>query len=165
MDTSGNINWLSMEEALMKQTQDGKKVMFLFYSNTYQPISSELMLKVNLQHPYLSTYINKYFHPVLFDAARTDTITMFDRTYINEQIAPGYPHQFVFEVLKNNLTFPSLLFLNNNSQLVAPIQGYYNNKILEPYLHYIATDAYKSDKYNNYQEYYKQFEGNIKKTE
>ncbi|MDA3819676.1 MAG: DUF255 domain-containing protein, partial [Candidatus Delongbacteria bacterium] len=37
MDTSGNVNWLSLEEALMKQTQDGKKLMFLFYSDTYQP--------------------------------------------------------------------------------------------------------------------------------
>ncbi len=165
MDTSGSIRWLDLDDALTKQTQEGKKVLFLFYSDTYQPIASNLMLNVNIKNPHIADYINKHYHPVLFNAARTDTITMFGQTYINEQKAPGYPHQFVIAVLNNKIRFPSLLFLNKNNQLIAPIQGYYNNQLLEPYLHYIATDIYKSDKYSNFQEYYSQFNGKIKKKE
>ncbi len=161
LDTSGQVKWLDLDEALLQQKQEEKKILLFFYSDTYQPVSSELMLKINLKHPQIAAYINEKFHPVLFDAARTDTINMFDRAFINEQKAPGFPHQFVFSALNNKLSFPSILFLNTENQLIAPIQGYYNNTLLEPYLHYIATDAYKE--HSNFQDFYKDFDGKIKK--
>ncbi|MGM0649474.1 MAG: thioredoxin family protein [Bacteroidota bacterium] len=163
IDTSGNINWVELDEALLKQTQDEKKILFFFYSDSYQPITSELMRKINFQNPHIAAYINNNYHPVFFDAARTDTINMFNQTFINEQKAPGYPHQFVFALLQKKVIFPSVIFLNNDGQLIAPMQGYYNPATLEPYLHYIATDAYQDDK--NYQEYYQNFEGKLKKKE
>ncbi|MFO7789856.1 MAG: DUF255 domain-containing protein [Bacteroidales bacterium] len=163
VDTSGSIKWEGFDEALMNQTKDGKKLLLFFYSDTYQPVSSELMRKINLKNPHIAEYINKNYHAVFFDAARTDTINMFNKTFINEQKAPGYPHQFVFAVLQKKVVFPSVLFLTKEGQLVAPMQGYYNPATLEPYLHYIATNAYQEN--NNYQEFYKNFDGKIKKQE
>jgi thioredoxin-related protein len=159
-DLTGQIKWQTLNDAMAQQLNDGKKVLIFFYSDVYQNVSSSLTKDVLLKDPRLASYINENFHPVLFDAGRTDTITMFNQTFINEQKAPGFPHQFAIALLQNKVIFPSIVFLDENRKLLAPIQGFFPKTTLEPYLHFIAEDEFKD---KDWQAYYKQFDGKIKK--
>ncbi|MFO7879519.1 MAG: thioredoxin family protein [Bacteroidota bacterium] len=162
INMSGEVEWLSLEEALDAQLKEEKKILVFFYSDTYHSVSSNLTQKVILKDPHIASYINSNYYPVFFDAARTDTIKMFDQTFVNEQLAPSYPHQFVFATLQKNVVFPSILFIDKDRQLLSPMQGYFPKTTVEPYLHFIAEDKYKD---TDWQEYYGNFDGKIKKAE
>ncbi|MEA1874090.1 MAG: DUF255 domain-containing protein [Bacteroidota bacterium] len=162
LDISGNVNWLSLDEALEKQKVNPKKLLILIVSDYYQRISSILMEDISFANPHIAEYVNKTYYPVRFKASSTDTIQIFGETFTNEQRGVGYPHQLVFSLLQNKVVFPSVVFLNEQNELLSPMQGYFIPQIMEPYFHYIATDEYKE---GNWQEYHQNFEGKVPRKE
>jgi thioredoxin-related protein len=158
LDMSGNVKWLSLDEALEKQKENPKKLLILFVSDYYQRVSSILIEDISFTNPHIADYVNEAFYPVRFQAASTDTIEIFDQTFVNEQRGVGYPHQFVFSLLQNNVVFPSIVFLNEKNELISPMQGYFIPQIMEPYFHFVATDEYKE---GDWQEYYKNYKGKV----
>ncbi len=159
-DISGKVNWLSLDEALRKQLSEPKKLMILFWSKYYQNISSGLMKDVCLNNPHIAEYLNENYYCVRFEASSTDTIKMFNQTFINEQKNQGYPHQFAITLLNKNLVFPSIVFLNEKNEVLSPMQGFFAPHILEPYLQFVSEDKYLNE---NWQNYYQNFKGKIKR--
>jgi thioredoxin-related protein len=159
LDVSGQINWFSLEEAVMQQAAKPKKLMIYFYSENYQRVASELMSEISLKNPHIAEYINTAFYPVKIEASTKDTIRIFNQTYINEQKLPAYPHQFVIALLQNRIYFPSIVFFNESNEMIPAFQGYFSPKILEPYFHFVAEDAFAN---SDWASFYKSFKGKVK---
>lgn len=155
-DVSGNIRWITLQDAFANQATNPKKIMIVFVSDYYQRVSSHLMEDITLKDPKVANFINETYYPVIFQSSTTDTIQLFNQTFVNEQKGLGYPHQLVISLLQQRIAFPSIVFFNESNELLSPIQGYFTPKIIEPYLHFIAKDKYKEGDWQQYfQNYYR----------
>ena len=116
------------------------------------------MHKTTYNNPEIVKYINEKYYPVKLTAEDTDTIKVFDQVFINEKLAPNYPHQIVITMLNKQLFYPSLMIMSEQFQMLEKIQGYFPPERIEPVLHFLADDKFKSTKYD---EFLKTFKGKV----
>lgn len=156
---SGDIQWMSLDSALQAMEQQPRKMFILFHSKYYQKVASRLMQEGVLKHPVIADYINNHFYPVSFPATSTDTVEIMGQVFINEQKQPGYPHQLPIAFLQQNMTFPAIVFLNEDMQLLSPIKGFVPGYIVEPYFQFIGEDLYKDTEWSSF---FQNFDGKVK---
>ena len=117
------------------------------------------MMKTTFNQPEIAKYLNEHYYPVTIEAESTDTVKVFDQVFINEKLAPNYPHQIVITMLNKQLFYPSMLVMSEQFQMIDKIQGYLLPKNLEPVLIFLSEDKYKTQKYD---EFLKTFKSTIK---
>lgn len=155
----GKINWLSMDQALAAQEKEPKKIMIDMYTTWCGPC--KLLDKNTFQNKDVAEYVNKHYYAVKFNAEGNETVTYKDKkygnpNYINGKTGRNNPHQFAsyFGIT----AYPTVLFLNEDAEPIAPIKGYHQPKGFEVYLKIFATDAYKDiTTQEQFQKYVKDF--------
>ncbi len=138
------INWMSMNEALAAQKKEPKKIMMDAYTTWCGPC--KMMDKNTFTNKDVVNYINKHFYAVKFDAEGTEKILYKDFTYTNPNHDPNRKgrnsQHFLADALKIT-GYPSLVFFDENSDVIAPIMGYRTPEQVEIFLKMIAKDDYK----------------------
>ncbi len=140
-----SINWMSMNEALEAQKDEPRKIIVDVYTNWCGPC--KLMDKRTFSHPEVAKYINKHFYAVKFNAEGTEEITYKDYTYKNihfdESRSPKQRNgQHLFANALKVSAYPTVVFFDENSDVISPVVGYKTPQQLELYLKMIATDKY-----------------------
>ena len=139
------INWMSMNEALAAQKKEPKKIMMDAYATWCGPC--KMMDKNTFTNKDVVNYINKHFYAVKFDAEGTEKILYKDFTYTNPNHDPNRKgrnsQHFLADALKIT-GYPSLVFFDENSDVIAPIMGYRTPEQVEIFLKMIAKDDYKN---------------------
>jgi len=158
------IKWMSMNEALAAQKKEPKKIMMDAYTTWCGPC--KMMDKNTFTNKDVVSYINKNFYAVKFDAEGTEKITYKDFTYTN----PNYDanrkgrnsQHFLADALKIT-GYPSLVFFDENADVIAPIMGYRTPEQVEIFLKMIAKDDYKKlTTADAWEEYSSNFKGTFK---
>lgn len=149
--TDGIVNWLEFDEALIKMKQSPKK--FLLFINSDFINGSKIMLASSLRHPIISDYINTNFYAVNINYNMTDTLKINEFIFINEQLSENYPHQLVISLLQPEIRLPSIVFFDEDLNVIFALKGYFPPEVLERYLDFISRDLYKTgedwQKFNN----------------
>lgn len=140
------INWMSMNEALEAQKDEPKKIIVDVYTNWCGPC--KLMDKRTFAHPAVAKYINTHFYAVKFNAEGTEEVTYKDYTYKNIHYdASKSPKQrngqHLFAHALKVRAYPTVVFFDENSDIISPVVGFKKPQELELYLKMIATDKYK----------------------
>jgi thioredoxin-related protein len=144
--TAQEINWMSFEEAIEAQKNAPKKIIMDAYTVWCGPC--KMLDRNTFSNDDVAAYINKNFYPVKFNAEGNDVVKFNGKTYTN----PGYdPAKKMKRNGQHQLAgyfgvraYPTLLFIDETSNLIAPITGYKTPKQLEIYLKLFSTDAYKT---------------------
>ena len=112
-------------------------------------------------HPVIVEYINANYWPVKLDAEQTDTVRYGTQIFVNEKTsARRSTHQLAIALLNGKMTYPSIVYLDENVELMHPaIAGYQTPKNLERIIRYFGEEAHKSIPWDEYQ---KNFKSNIK---
>lgn len=155
------INWMSMNEALEAQKKDPKKIFVDVYTPWCGPC--KLMDKRTFTHPKLVKYINTYFYAVKFNAEGIEEVNYNDFTYTN----PNYDmsrsknqrnSQHLFAHALKVTAYPTVVFFDEESNIISPVVGYKTPTQLELFLKMVATDQYKEIKTQEaWQDYQKDF--------
>lgn len=137
------INWMTMNEALVAQNEDPKKIIMDVYTKWCGPC--KLMDKNTFSNKDVIKFINENYYPVKFNAEGTEEITYQDFTYTNPNYQEGRKgrnsRHFFTEALKVN-GYPSLVFFRDNGEVIQVVIGYKTPKQLEIFLKMIANDDY-----------------------
>ncbi|HEA30949.1 MAG TPA: DUF255 domain-containing protein [Leeuwenhoekiella sp.] len=157
LPAQNKINWMNMNEALAAQQENPKKIFMDVYTDWCGPC--KLLDKNTFSNEDVAAYINTHYYPVKFNAEGTEEIIYKDFTYTNPNHDPereGRNSQhFLAHALKIN-AYPSMVFFNENGDLIQPVAGYHTPKQLELFLKLVATDAYKeivtAEAWQEYQE-------------
>ena len=153
------IHWYSFEEAYQLNKKKPKKIFVDVYTDWCgwcRKMDAE-----TFSNPAIIKYMKKNFYCVKLNAERKDTVVIDGVTFVNKN-PNGFrsSHQLAVELLKGKMSYPSYAFLNEKSQMLTVIPGYYSAREFEPFLHYFGDDAYK----NNipWEEFRASFVGEIK---
>lgn len=160
--TAQEIKWMTMNEALEAQKKEPKKILMDAYTEWCGPC--KLMDQKTFTNKDVVNYINKNYYPVKFNAEGTEEVMYQDFNYTNPNYDPnrkGRNSQHFFANALKITGYPSLVFFDEQSNVIAPIAGYRTPEQLEIYLKMIANDAYKK---LISAEAWKEYESNFKGT-
>ena len=155
------INWMTFEEAIAAQKKNPKKIMMDAYTKWCGPC--KLLDKNTFNNADVVKYVNENYYAVKFNAQGNDIISFKGKEYKNPRYDPkkaekrNSSHQLAnyFKVQ----AYPTILFLDEEANYLAPIKGYKTPKQLELYLKLFATNDYKevstAEQWQTYQNNFK----------
>ena len=141
--TAQEINWMTLEEAVEAQKTAPKKIFMDAYTIWCGPC--KMLDKNTFNNKDVADYVNKNYYAVKFNAEGNETVIYKGKTYSNPNFNPNTSgrnssHQLssVFGIR----AYPTLLFLDEQANLIAPITGYKTPNQLELFLKFFkATEA------------------------
>jgi len=102
----------------------------------------------------VSSYLNEHFYPVKFDAEQKESITFEGKTF---KYVPngrrGY-HELAAALLAGKMSYPTVVFLNENFQLLQRIPGYLDIPTFDMIMHYLAEEHYIKTPWADFQKTY-----------
>jgi thioredoxin-related protein len=145
---SATINWMSFEEAIAAQKENPKKIMMDAYTNWCGPC--KLLDKNTFHNADVVEYVNENYYAVKFNAEGNESITFRGKTYTNPRYnaakanSRNSSHQLssFFRIH----AYPTILFLDEEANYLAPVKGYRTPKQLELYLKLFGNDDHKKVK-------------------
>lgn len=138
------IKWMSMNEALAAQKENPKKIFMDVYTDWCGPC--KLLDKNTFQNKDVAKFVNKHFYAVKFNAEGTEEIEYQDFVYTNPNYDPSRKGRNSQHLLAHALKvrgYPTMVFFDENSDIISPVVGYKTPEQLEVYLKMVASDDYK----------------------
>jgi thioredoxin-related protein len=166
------INWISFDKAVELAQKNHKHIIVDVFTQWCGPC--KLMSKNTFENPQIAQYINEHYYAVKFDAENFDTLkfsmnvpdTVKDKKgkaikiqtkkqpvmFINPapKGTPRSPHQFASSILDGQLSYPSIVFLNDKIQRIDVVKGYHTPQQFEPIIKFIGSSLYLKTKYDQY---------------
>ena len=164
--TAQKINWVSLEEAVELQKKTPKKIIMDVYTNWCGPC--KMLDKKTFQNKDVAAYVNKHYYAVKFNGEGDDEITFKDKAYANPNYDPAKANKrnSAHELTRyfGVRAYPTMVFLDENLEFLAPIRGFKNPQQLELYLKLFKNNEHKElttqEAFNEYYEAFKpEFEG------
>ena len=137
MAQQASINWITLEEAIAAQKKEPRKIMMDVYTEWCGPC--KMMMSRTFTSQDVISYINRNYYAVKFDAESPGSITYKDKTYENPGWRPDVrgrnsTHQLSRAFGVN--AYPTLVYLDEKGDVIAPISGYKTPAQLEMYLRF-----------------------------
>ncbi|MFD2516947.1 thioredoxin family protein [Salinimicrobium flavum] len=161
---SGSINaqeikWMTMNEALEAQKKEPRKIFMDAYTEWCGPC--KLLDRNTFSNKDVASFLNENYYPVKFNAEGTEKITYKDRSFENPNHDPnrkGRNSQHDFARAMKITGYPSLVFFDEEANLIGPIAGYRSPHQLELFLKLFLEEDYKEiTTPEAFQEYSKNF--------
>lgn len=143
------INWISFEEAIESNKETPKKFLIDVYTNWCG--WCKRLNSTTFMNPKIVSYINKNFWAVKLNAERKDTVRLGDQIFINEfPDRKRNAHQLAVALLNGKMTYPSIVYLDENVELLQVLPGYYDAKGIEPIIVFFGEDIYKNTSWEEF---------------
>ena len=154
------INWMSFEEAVEAQQITPKKIFIDAYTVWCGPC--KMLDKNTFQNKDVADYVNENYYAVKFNAEGNETINFQGKTFKNPNFdasKKGRNSSHQLSAFYGINAYPTIIFLDEDSNLIAPLPGYKTPQQLELYLKLFKTDDFKTltkqDDWANYQANFK----------
>ncbi len=153
--TSG-VKWYTIEEA-EKLIKTAPRPIFV---DTYTDWCSWCVKldKETFSHPVIVNILNTKFYAVKFDAEGKDDVVFKGTTFKNDGKS-GKTHQLAVALLQGKMSYPSVVFMNENAELLTVVPGFMQAPEIEPILMFFADKAYLNQTYEVFSQ---GFKSNIK---
>ena len=162
--TAQEIKWMSFEEALEAQKETPKKIFVDAYTTWCGPC--KMLDKNTFSNKDVANYINKNYYAVKFNAEGNETINYLGKTFSNPNFDANKRGRNSSHQLSGYFgvrAYPTLLYLDEEANLIAPIPGYKTPSQIELYLKFFESDEYKNIKsQEEWQNYSSNFKSEFK---
>jgi thioredoxin-related protein len=143
------IKWVSIEEAAALNKKKPKKIFVDMYTDWCGWCKK--MDASTFINPVIVKYMNDNYYAVKFNAERKDTVTFNGKSYMNSNpTGSRSSHQLAQELLGGRMSYPSFVFLDENLAKVTTVPGFRKAPEFEAILNYISTNAYKTQKWEEF---------------
>ncbi|UII29448.1 DUF255 domain-containing protein [Fulvivirga maritima] len=148
----GAVKWYSFEEAVAKSKEEKKKVFVDVYTDWCG--WCKVMDKNTFNQPDIAKYLNENFYPVKLNAEQRDSIVFKGTVF---KFVPsgrkGY-HELAAALLQNKLSYPTVVFLDEDFNMIQPVPGYQKPEMFDQIIKFIGGDHYKDTKWTEWQKEY-----------
>lgn len=135
------VAWLSPAEAFKGPLPAKKKTLVMI--NTSWCSSCRVMKTTSFIDSSLSTYLNEKFNLVDFNPEFPDTILFKGKTFVNLKTPQSPFHQLAIVLGNNSITFPSLIVLDENFDVIDNIPSYIPPHFLNDIVHFYGDNINK----------------------
>lgn len=159
------INWVSFEEATELQKKNPKKIMMDIYTNWCGPC--KMLDKNTFQNKAVADYVNEHYYAVKFNGEGNDVVNYKEKSFSNPNYKPELANRrnSAHELARHFQisAYPTVVFLDENADVIAPIRGYQTPPQLELYLKMFKKDDHKNIKtQEEFNAYYQAFNAEFK---
>lgn len=151
------IKWYSVEEAVDLAATSPRKILIDIYTDWCG--FCKRMEAETFNNPAVARYINSNYYPVKFNSETRDTIYFQGHEFINEGEGRRSAHQFSIALLQGRMSYPSVVYLNEDGELLTSVPGFMTPERIEPILRFFAEDYYLTQPWEEYQ---KSFTGSFR---
>ena len=146
------INWLTWEQAFEKSQQQKKKILVDVYTDWCG--WCKRMDKATFQKHHIAKYVNENFYAVKFNAEQKEDISFNGKTYkFVKNGRRGY-NQLAAEITRGRLSFPTIVFMDENLNVIQPVPGYKDADQFEQIITYFARNEHMKTPWDKYQKSY-----------
>jgi thioredoxin-related protein len=151
---SAQINWISFEDAqTMNQKEPRKFIIDVF---TQWCGYCKKMDKATFQQSDISSYINENYYAIKFDAETKTDINFKDRVFKYVRSGNSGYHELAVEITFGKLSYPTIVFLDEQMNVIQPIPGYKDPESMDMIMKYFAENYYKTTPWKKYEMMYMQ---------
>ena len=150
--TAEKINWLTWEEAVEHSKTQKKKLLVDVYTEWCG--WCKRMDAATFQQPQIAKYVNEHFYAIKFDAEQKEDIVFNGRTFkFIKNGRRGY-HELAAEITRGRLSFPTIVFLDENLNVIQPVPGYKDPDQFEQIITYFGRNEHTKTPWETYQKGY-----------
>src|SRR5882672_5223863 len=118
---AGPIKWMSFEEAVEKSKIEKRKIFIDVYTDWCG--WCKVMDKNTFSEAQVAKILNEKFYPVKFDAEQTEDVVFAGTTFKFIPAGNRGTHQLAMALLNNQLSYPTVVFLDEDFRMIQPLQG------------------------------------------
>lgn len=149
----GPVKWMTFEQAVEKSKTEKRKIFIDVYTDWCG--WCKVMDKNTFNEPQVAKILNEKFYPVKFNAEQTEDVVFSGTTF---KFVPsgnkGY-HQLAAALLNNQLSYPTVVFLDEEFRMIQPLPGYQKPEEFHKIIQFYGDDHYKKTKWTDWQTIYK----------
>ncbi len=150
--SQANINWLSWQDMLEKSKKERRKVVVDVYTDWCG--WCKRMDATTFQHPQIAKYINEHYYAVKFNAEDRKDIDFKGKTFkFVKNGMRGY-HELAALITQGRLSYPSIVFLDENHEVIQSIPGYRDAVEFEKIVTYFGGNQHQKTPWEVYQRNY-----------
>ena len=142
------VDWVTFEEAIELHKENPKKLLIDLYTDWCG--WCKVMDRETYSNPRLSAYINDNFYPVKFNAEQKESVEFDGHTFKFIPSGRRGVHELAAALTRNQLSYPTTVFMDEDLRIIQPIAGYLKPKQMEPILEFIGDNHYKSIPWDDY---------------
>ena len=148
------VKWMTLDEAIEKSKTEKRKIFVDVFTEMCG--WCKRMDSTTFMNPAVVEYLNEHYYPVKFNAEEQEDITFKDKTYHYKKNGSRGYHELAAEWLNNRLSYPTVVFLDENQGVIQPLPGYQDAAKMEAILNYFGTDSHKKTPWEAYQRNFSQ---------
>ncbi len=152
-DHASPVNWMTFEEALEKSKTEKRKIFIDVYTDWCG--YCKMMDKGTFSEENVAKILNEDFYPVKFDAEQTADVVFSGTTFKFVPYGNKGTHQFAMALLNNQMSYPTVVFLDEELRMIQPLAGYQKAPEFHKIIQFFGEDHYKKMKWEDYQTVYK----------
>lgn len=145
VSSAQKINWMSMDEALAAQAKNPKKIFVDMYTSWCGPC--KMLDRDTFSNKDVIAFVNKNFYAVKFNAEGNDIVNYQDNKFDNPKYDPAKAKrrnsQHRFATHMGVRAYPTVLFLDEQGNLINRVKSYKKPQQMEVYLKLFGTDLWK----------------------
>lgn len=146
---TAEIKWMTLKEAQEAQKKEPRKIVVDVYTGWCG--WCKRMDATTFTNPEIVKYVGEKFYAVKFDAETQELIHFNNKDYkYVTQGSRGY-NEWAAEMLNGQLSYPTTVYFDEQLNEIFPVPGYQDPKTFETVINFVASDSYKTLKFEEYQ--------------
>jgi len=148
------VKWLTWEDAVAQSKIEKRKFFVDLYTDWCGWCKK--MDKATFAQPEIAEYLNEKYYPIKFDAEQKEPINIDGTEYKYVRSGRKGFNQLAVEITMGKLSFPTIVFLDEELKVIQPIPGYRGPKEFQMIMEFFGEDHFKSVNWKTYQNSYQQ---------
>lgn len=136
------VKWMSFEEAVERSKVEKRKIFIDVYTDWCG--WCKVMDKKTFSEPAVAKLLNEKYYPVKFNAEQREDVVYKGTTFKFIEYGSRGTHQLAAALLNNQLSYPSVVFLNEDFAIVHILKGYRQAPEFHKIAEFIGGDHYKT---------------------
>jgi thioredoxin-related protein len=148
------VKWYTFEQAIEKNKTEKRTLFIDVYTDWCG--WCKVMDKNTFNEPQVAKLLNEKFYPVKFNAEQTEDIVFNGTTFKFVPYGNKGNHQLAMALLNNQMSFPTVVFLNAEYTSAFQIAGYRKPEEFHKYLAFFS-EGYDRKGEHAWQDFEKQY--------